>query len=389
MLQNQQTTNKKGFIGNVIIILMIGFGYWFSNSFFYSKGMPINPIKKIFQGAQLVYSPKGDHLHDAWDNMLKSSYNKPLLVHFSANWCHNCKREEPFFKDILVRHLGDDISIVSVYVSDVGQEEIDLQEGFHKLKELKIPVFYDSNQSVSDLYQVRSLPSTLLFDGKGNLAYRIKGGINENNRAILDAKIVQLKGSRSEVFAEAGHEEHNHEVPEDLTVRDLRKGLFQAPDVKLVDHTGGVFTSESLKGRVWAVNFIFTTCKSMCPIFTRQMSYIDHLFHKDKDFRLMSISVDPKNDTPDRLKLYMRAKKINPDRWHFLTGDWSYIRNLMVDGFRLEAPDDPVFHTDKVVLVNQEGKIVGQYSSLSKASLQMLREDINKLLSRTSVADPS
>lgn len=95
------------------------------------------------------------------------------------------------------------------------------------------------------------------------------------------------------------------------------------PDVELLDQEGKRvrFYSDLVKGRVVAINFIFTTCTTICPPLTANFSKVQSLMGNrvGKDFNMISISVDPVNDTPQRLKAWGEKFGAKPG-WTFLTG---------------------------------------------------------------------
>jgi len=68
------------------------------------------------------------------------------------------------------------------------------------------------------------------------------------------------------------------------------------------------------------VNFIFTTCTTICPIMSATFSQLQSLLGEEADkVRLLSISIDPEQDTPEKLRAYARKFSAG-ESWHFLTG---------------------------------------------------------------------
>jgi protein SCO1/2 len=125
-------------------------------------------------------------------------------------------------------------------------------------------------------------------------------------------------------------------------------------DVELVDQDGRKvrFYSDVLKGRTVVVNAFFTTCASVCPPMNRNMEKVQAALggRAGKDVLLVSISVDPEADTPERLKEYARKFHAGPG-WLFLTGrkqnvDWA----LYKVGQYVEAKDD---HTTVIIVGNE------------------------------------
>lgn len=95
------------------------------------------------------------------------------------------------------------------------------------------------------------------------------------------------------------------------------------PDVLVLDQNNRRvhFYSDLIKGKAVAINFIFTTCTTICPPMTANFAKVQKtmLAHGEKDFHLISVSVDPENDTPAKLKAYAEMFHAQPG-WTFVTG---------------------------------------------------------------------
>jgi len=102
----------------------------------------------------------------------------------------------------------------------------------------------------------------------------------------------------------------------------------KVPELELVDMQGNQVILASLINaeRPVLLNFIFTTCPSFCPILSATFGQVQHKFDSDNPIRplLVSISIDPEHDTPERLKKYASKFKAGPD-WMFLTGSYDVI----------------------------------------------------------------
>ena len=108
------------------------------------------------------------------------------------------------------------------------------------------------------------------------------------------------------------------------------EGYF--PNSELTDQDGKTlrFYDDVIKGKVVALNFIFTKCTDVCPVDTAQMRQVAELLgdRLGRDVFFYSISIDPENDTPAALKRYMRTFDIPTKGWTFLTGDKDEIDTL-------------------------------------------------------------
>src|SRR5262245_7549105 len=97
--------------------------------------------------------------------------------------------------------------------------------------------------------------------------------------------------------------------------------------------------------------------------------------------RLVSITVDPDNDSPEVLAEYAKSFRARDDRWMFLTGDKQAIIHLARDGFKLPATEDPNVHSLRLVLVDRGGRIRGYFDSTDDESLASLQQRMTALLS--------
>ena len=148
--------------------------------------------------------------------------------------------------------------------------------------------------------------------------------------------------------------------------------LSPLPEYRLVASDGRPFGSAELAGQVYVADFIFTRCPSICPKLTGAMARLQRRYDEAgvDGIRLVSISVDPDYDTPERLRAYGEAHGIDPRRWTLLTGELEEIRELVVGGFRtpLGEPDPEgnlidIAHSTRFVLVDGDGGIRGYYDS--------------------------
>jgi protein SCO1 len=163
-------------------------------------------------------------------------------------------------------------------------------------------------------------------------------------------------------------------------VRALRHPVPKPPALKiplasfvLTDQRGRPFGLDDLKGRVWVADFVFLSCPSVCPELTRRMAKIQHRARNlGEAFHLVTITVDPENDTPARLASYATSYHADPSRWSFLTGNLGDIETTVVKGFKIAMGKEPssegsslfsIFHGEKLVLVDGDGAIRGYYDA--------------------------
>ncbi len=167
------------------------------------------------------------------------------------------------------------------------------------------------------------------------------------------------------------------------------------PAFSFIDQNGKKITNENYKDKVYVVEFFFTTCPSICPIMTENMIKIQNDFLGNSNLGIASFSIDPAHDTPQVLKEYAQNKGITKPQWHLLTGEKENIFKLANEGFNLYVGEASEVeggfeHSGFFALVDQEGNIRSRkdkngnpiiyYDGLEESGIQMLKEDIKKLL---------
>jgi protein SCO1/2 len=157
------------------------------------------------------------------------------------------------------------------------------------------------------------------------------------------------------------------------------------PEFALLNQRGEPVTRDTLAGRVWVADFIFTRCAGQCPMMTAIMVRLAAQLHDAPAVQLVSITVDPTWDTPEVLARYAHAHAAIADRWLWLTGSREAITRLCVDGFKLSVddasgtPQEPITHSTRLVLVDAHGVIRGYYDTADAAALQRLPHDARRL----------
>jgi protein SCO1 len=170
--------------------------------------------------------------------------------------------------------------------------------------------------------------------------------------------------------------------------RLIFKPNLKAPDFAYPERGGKVFDSASLKGKVWAVDFVFTHCAGSCPMISQQMKYLQTEWKGNPDFKLVTFSVDPERDTVEALRKYADGYGAEPDQWFFLTGPKEGLYKTIRDGFKAAAEKDPLptpgfefIHTTRIYLVDGRGMIRGFYDGQDEADLKKLHQDVKFLMS--------
>lgn len=149
--------------------------------------------------------------------------------------------------------------------------------------------------------------------------------------------------------------------------------LRQAPEWRLVDQEGEAFGSADLAGDVYVASFLFTRCATVCPRLTAAVSRLERRYREEgvDGVQLVSFSVDPVHDTPERLRAYADSRGLDLERWSLVTGDEQEMRAIVLDGFALPMGERldlagglvDVAHATRLVLVDPAGGVRGYYGS--------------------------
>ena len=157
-------------------------------------------------------------------------------------------------------------------------------------------------------------------------------------------------------------------------------------DFSLVDQSGHAVTRKDLEGKIVVVNFVFTSCAAVCPYVNAQMEKIQQLTAGRPDVRLLSLTMDPVDDTPAVLANYGRSFGEDVHRWSFLTGDTSEMKRFVGTSF---LPPDTTgefsympgnfAHTQRIALVDTKGHLVEYFDGLNQNAAEAVVKEIAKL----------
>jgi protein SCO1/2 len=167
--------------------------------------------------------------------------------------------------------------------------------------------------------------------------------------------------------------------------------LATLPTFRLTDQAGRPFGTQELEGRAWVASFIFTRCATICPAITTRMTRIQaRTRNLGSAFHLVSFSVDPEFDTPERLQAYAQAHRASPRLWSFLTGPEAEVKEAVVNGLKVamgreqgaDGRFDGIFHGSHLVLVDQRGRVRGYYDSDDPEVVDRVTRDAGLLANR-------
>ena len=174
---------------------------------------------------------------------------------------------------------------------------------------------------------------------------------------------------------------------------------YSIDEFSFINQNNDTITKDSLTGSIYVANFFFTSCPSICPIMTKNMSYLQDKLSVYPDIRFLSHTVDPGNDTPEKLNSYvnlMQQKNISIElsNWDFVTGDkdklYQSAANYFVNASADSLAPGGFLHSEYFILIDKQGRVrsgidkngnaVGAYDGTNEAQMKDLINDIKVLM---------
>jgi len=175
-------------------------------------------------------------------------------------------------------------------------------------------------------------------------------------------------------------------VESTFTECNFSEGQHYIPDFSFEAHTKEEITSANFAEKLTVVDFFFTSCPSICPIMSDELTRVQKAFDNDDEVQILSFSVDPENDSIEALQLYANRYQADDTQWKFITGDKKAIYSLARCGFIMPVQDgngEPAdfIHSDKLVLVDSQKRIRGYFGGTDREDVDRLILEIKILLS--------
>ena len=141
---------------------------------------------------------------------------------------------------------------------------------------------------------------------------------------------------------------------------------------KLKDQNGRDVNLSDLKGKILVVGYIYTHCPDICPFITDNMKRVQKRINADPELKkrvvFLSITFDPKRDTPEAFKEYARLYKVDESNWYFLTGDTlttdSIMKLMGIEYTIRPVPERNTYfidHTDRIHVIDPNGFVRGYF----------------------------
>ncbi|CAM1359326.1 SCO family protein [Tenacibaculum xiamenense] len=147
----------------------------------------------------------------------------------------------------------------------------------------------------------------------------------------------------------------------------------KVPNFEFINQDGKTITNKDYEGKVYVVEFFFTTCPTICPIMNKKMVSIQNEFMGNPNFGIASFSITPDIDTPETLKAYASRNEINHKNWHLLTGkSKNVVFDFSSNGFKLPAGEGGtdhggLYHSGNFALIDKNGNIRSRYDDKGNA----------------------
>jgi protein SCO1/2 len=154
-----------------------------------------------------------------------------------------------------------------------------------------------------------------------------------------------------------------------------------------MNQDGQTVTNKDLDGKVVAVNYFFTTCKSVCPRMNNDLKVVYEQFKNEPGFLILSHTCDPERDSVRQLKHYADSLQVDEHKWVFVTGRKDSLYRMARYSYSIDDPannvqniDDDFLHTQLIALVNKNGEVVKVYDGLKPSEMKEMTGEIKKLL---------
>ena len=186
---------------------------------------------------------------------------------------------------------------------------------------------------------------------------------------------------------------------DELAVLKLNDIPRTVPEFLFINQDSLPISNADYKGKVWVVEFFFTSCPTICPIMNAKMKTIEELYGAREDFGIASFTIDPERDTPTKLKQYAELYEITSPNWHLMTGQKEDLMGLANTGFNMYAGVGPqevggFEHSGLFALIDKQGQIRSRYDANGNPiiyyraiqeeglpdQIAELKQDIKKLL---------
>lgn len=169
----------------------------------------------------------------------------------------------------------------------------------------------------------------------------------------------------------------------DTTIQHVANEHFIS-DFSFTNQNGKTITQKDYEGKIYVADFFFTTCQSICPLMTKNMTWLQDQIKNNSEVMLLSHSVTPDIDSVPVLKKYALEKGAIDSKWNLVTGDKKdiyYIARKSYLAVKTGKPEEmyDMVHTENFILIDKKRRVRGFYDGTKREEVEKLLEDIKYL----------
>ncbi|MDO7172897.1 SCO family protein [Mariniflexile sp. AS56] len=148
----------------------------------------------------------------------------------------------------------------------------------------------------------------------------------------------------------------------DLAFIEINGVAKKVPQFSFTNQDGKTISNKDYEGKVYVVEFFFTTCPTICPRMNANLIQIQNAFKGFENFGVASFTINPEHDTPEILKAYATDYGVTNPNWNLMTGDRDAIFKLSNEGFNLYTAEEEdavggFEHSGNFALIDKNGFI--------------------------------
>ena len=157
------------------------------------------------------------------------------------------------------------------------------------------------------------------------------------------------------------------------------------PAFSFINQDSAIVTNKDFDGKIYVVDFFFTSCPSICPVMHRNMLEVYEEFKGNDEVKIVSHTIDYKYDTPGVLKKYADKLGVEGDQWEFLRGTKDSIYSFAEKHYLTAVGEDNkadggYIHEGWFVLVDKDKRLRGAYDGTKKEQVDLMIADMQTLL---------
>lgn len=154
--------------------------------------------------------------------------------------------------------------------------------------------------------------------------------------------------------------------------------IFEIPDFSFEISDGGRFSKQNMLGKLTILSFFFTSCPATCPAINSEISRLARQNQTESELQFVSVSLDPKRDTPEKINAYAMTYRSDPTQWRFLRGPQEDVDALLA-ALKLGMGPDISAHTTRLILIDRQAMVLGYYDPFDDSSLERLQTHLEGL----------